>query len=367
MSGSMENGWVLYAPDAAILLSDRFLDTHCFRVEESRRRDRDDLIGLAFEPAHLTRDGGDRPHRVEVSGVLWLERSSAELRYLEYHYVDLPFEAPNEAAGGLLEFRPLPDGRWIVWRWYVRAPQMARRQSFTNPLPYAHAESHLELKAIHEEGADILEVLPPGSRNRSMATLHGVVSDSIRAAPIGGARVFLSGTSFAAESKPDGSYSIEAIPPGKYTISVLSSRLDSLLLDPPAHDLLLSAGDDERVDFAVPSVRGLSARLCPNIATTDSGAIVIGIVRDTSESNAPGVSVRAEWQSFARPNAELLATRALSAETKSAAAGRFALCGVPPNTRVTVQAHRDRNSAASPVLHLEPGEVRRVDLRLRTP
>jgi carboxypeptidase family protein len=367
MSGSMESGSMLYAPDAAILLSDRFLDSHCLRVEESRRHDRGDLIGLAFEPTHLSSERGSHGPRVDVSGVLWLERSTAELRYLEYHYVNLPIEVPNEAAGGLLEFRPLPDGRWIVWRWYVRAPQMERRQSFTNPLPYAHAESRLELKAVHEEGAEILEVLPPGSRNRSLATLHGIVFDSIRGSPIGGARVFLSGTSFAAESKSDGSYTIEALPPGKYTISVLATRLDSLLLDPPAHDLTLSAGEDQRVDFAVPSVRGLGARLCPDLPGVDSAAILLGVVRDTSESTAPGAHVRAEWQAYGRPGSNVLVARTVAAETRSAAGGRFAVCGVPPNTRVMVRAQRDRNSAASPVLHLGPGEVRRIDLRLRAP
>jgi hypothetical protein len=367
MAGSMETGSILYAPDAAILLSDRFLDSHCFRVEEFKRRDREDLIGLAFEPARLTREGRGASPRVDVSGVLWLDRSSAELRYMEYHYVGLPVEVPNEAASGQLEFRPLPDGRWIVWRWYVRAPQMERRQSFSNPVPYTTQQSQLQLKSIHEEGAEIIEVKPSGSVSRSMATLHGLAFDSIRGAPLSGARVFLSGTSFAAVSKDDGAYTIDAIPPGKYTISVLTPRLDSLLLDPPAHELTLSAGQDLRLDFAVPSRRGLSARLCPSVPAVDSASILLGVVRDTSESSAPGASVRAEWQAYSKPGSGMLAAHALAAETQALAGGRFALCDVPPNTRVTVQARRGRNSAASPVLHLEPGEVRRIDLRLRAP
>lgn len=367
MSGSMETGSILYAPDAAILLSDRFLDSHCFRVEEFHRSDRSDLIGLGFEPARLTRRGRDRPPRVDVSGVLWLDRSSAELRYMEYHYVDLPVEVPNEAAGGLLEFRPLPDGRWIVWRWYVRTPELQRRQSFTNPLPYATGESHLELKSIHEEGAEIIGVLPPGSRLPSMAVLQGTVFDSLRGAPLAGARVFLSGTSFAAVSNADGSYTVDAIPPGKYSVSVLTPRLDSLLLDAPAHELALSAGEQRRLDFAVPSVHGLSSRLCSGVDAPDSTAMLIGVVRDTSGSTATGASVRAEWQSFAKAAADRLTARTQISETRAVGGGRFALCGLPPDTRLTVTARRGGNNAASPVLHLAPGEVRRVDLRLRTP
>lgn len=365
VAGTMQTGTVYYAPDATILLSERFLDSHCFRVEGAQRRDRDDLIGLAFEPARLTRTESGRGPRVEVAGVLWLERATAELRYMEFHYIDLPVAVPDEAAGGLLEFRPLPDGRWIVWRWYIRAPAMVQRKSVVDPLSSPYTESRLELKGIHEEGAEILEVLPPGSRRLSQAALRGVVSDSIRGTALAGARVFLSGTSFAAQTADDGSYRIEAIPPGKYKISILSSRLDSLLLDPPAQEVTLSAGQEQRVDFAIPSVHGLSTQLCPDVTMADSSAILIGVVRDTSNSTAPGARVRAEWQAFSNPASNQLVSRTLSTETSALGGGRFAVCGVPSNTGVKVQARQGRNSVASPVLHLRPGEVRRFDLRLR--
>ena len=75
------------------------------------------------------------------------------------------------------------------------------------------------------------------------SSVRGAVFDSLRHAPMPNVRVFLSGTSFAAVTASDGSYSIDAVPPGKYTASILSPRLDSLLLDPPARELTLSAGE----------------------------------------------------------------------------------------------------------------------------
>lgn len=369
LAGAIDTGAVYFAPDATILLSDRFLDAHCFRVDEMPRQSREDLIGLAFEPAHLTRETSWRKPHVEISGVLWLDRSTAELRYMEFHYVGLPFVVPKDAAAGLLEFRPLPDGRWIVWRWYVRAPRMLQRQA-SEPYANMRIEPHLELKNIHEEGAEILEVMPPGSRRPALAAIRGVVSDSVLRSPLAGVRVFLSGTSFAAMTAADGSYMMDAIPPGKYSISVLASRFDSLLLEPPARELMLSAGKEQLVNLAVPSVRSLSRRLCPDAAPQDSASILVGVVRDTSDTSdatAPGARVRAEWHEFSKPSSEQLMTRPLAVETNAIAGGRFALCGLPANTRIMVEARRGRNRATGLVLHFNPGEVRRQDLRLHAP
>lgn len=366
MAGSIDEGAIFYAPDASILLSDRFLDSHCFRVEPPKRSGREDLIGLGFEPTRVGKSTGSYGQRIEVTGVLWLDRATAELRYMEYHYVSLPAEIPNEAAGGLLEFRPLPDGRWIVWRWYIRAPQLIRRES--NGVPYATSPPlKLEVKSIHEEGAEILEVLPPGSRRPTLATVHGIVMDSTRRVPVAGARVFLSGTSFAGVTGPDGSYTIDNIAPGKYSMSVLAPRLDSLLLDPPVHEHTLNAGQEAQVNFAVPSVRALAQQLCPGVPATDSSAVLIGVVRDTSGSSANGASVRAEWNEFTRSGSERLARRSMSIETNARAAGRFAICGLPTDRPVTIRARREGNSAVSPVLHVNPGEVQRVDLHLHAP
>lgn len=70
-----------YGPDAAVLLSDAFLDTHCFSVVEGPREE-PGLVGLAFEPV----PGRDVP---DIEGVLWLERATARLERLEWEYSGL--------------------------------------------------------------------------------------------------------------------------------------------------------------------------------------------------------------------------------------------------------------------------------------
>lgn len=106
-------GPVFYGPDAEVLVSDVFLDDHCFRVtfdEDSRR-----YVGLAFEPV--------RGREVaEIEGVLWLDSSSVVLRRLEWSYRNISRWARAGRPGGFVEFASLPDGSWFIRRWMLRAP-----------------------------------------------------------------------------------------------------------------------------------------------------------------------------------------------------------------------------------------------------
>jgi hypothetical protein len=362
VAGDSKSMTTYYAPDAMILLSDRFLDSHCFRLQTAEDDRRAELIGLGFEPIHLTSE--EHPDRTDVRGVLWLDQATAELRYMEYSYVSPRLQTTASRAGGLVEFRPLPDGRWIVWRWYIRMPQLVERRTGTDPLqPTAH---RTEIAQVREEGAEVLSVMPAGTSRVNRATLHGVVHDSLRGMPIADARVFLSGTSFATLTSSDGSYVIESVPPGKYLASIVTPRLDSLLIEPPSDSLTLSAGENRRLDFGVPGLHALSRRLC-NEAIADSLAVIVGVVHDTAATNALGARVRAEWQQFSKQGSDRLVSQPIVNETVAGPGGRYALCGVPASAHVTVHARRDHNVAKSPLPPLRPGEVRRLDLTLRAP
>jgi hypothetical protein len=143
-------------------------------------------------------------------------------------------------------------------------------------------------------------------------------------------------------------------------------RIDSLLLDPPAHELSLNAGQELRVDFAIPSLKTFSERTCPDVDATDSLAIVLGVVRDTSDLSGTGATVRVEWNEFSK-SASQIATHPIVVETRATRGGRYAVCGVPADRPITVRASRAGNRVAVPGLHLRAGEVRRMDLSLRVP
>lgn len=124
-------GTYFYGPDAEVLLSDQFLDSHCFRY----RTGKDGLsAGLAFEPIREESD------RVDVEGVLWLDRESALLRTLEFSYtgVDAPAHlGTGPGPYGEVVFDQLPGGGWIIREWWIRTPTGSRERGVQRYVTYA--------------------------------------------------------------------------------------------------------------------------------------------------------------------------------------------------------------------------------------
>jgi hypothetical protein len=135
-----------YIPDAAVLLSDAFLDGHCFALREGSGAT-DGLVGLAFEPV-------GRSSRPSVSGVLWLDRTSAEVRFLEYRYENLRPIRADDRVGGRVEFGRLPGGAWAVQRWYVRMPEIQSQ------LTRLGSRVTRRIGALVEQGGELVEVIP---------------------------------------------------------------------------------------------------------------------------------------------------------------------------------------------------------------
>ncbi len=103
-----------FGPDAAVLFSPWFLDTHCFHVSEGGGADEDAVV-VAFDPAR-TRRGAD------ITGRLVIERRTLALRRIEWRYVGLPWWVSGQGAGGSLTLARLPSGAMIPLRWWLRAP-----------------------------------------------------------------------------------------------------------------------------------------------------------------------------------------------------------------------------------------------------
>ncbi|MGI9076234.1 MAG: carboxypeptidase-like regulatory domain-containing protein, partial [Gemmatimonadaceae bacterium] len=102
------------APDANVLLSDKFLAAHCFRVQKGRGIN-SKLVGIGFQPT---------PDRAipDVTGTLWLDSETHHLHSLDFRYTLLPNATRHDKVGGHLEFARLPTGAWIIRRWWLRMP-----------------------------------------------------------------------------------------------------------------------------------------------------------------------------------------------------------------------------------------------------
>lgn len=121
------------SPDAEVLLSEQFMSSHCFRLGPSRT-DALDWIGVAFTPARAP-----APGRVDVTGVLWLDKRTAELRRLDFGYVGLSAAQDAAGAGGTVDYLRLETGIWLVNRWKLRMPRVSLVQHADQYVPMVNA------------------------------------------------------------------------------------------------------------------------------------------------------------------------------------------------------------------------------------
>lgn len=141
------DGIFFYAPDLDLLLSDTFIEMHCFRLVEGDGN-APGLVGLAFDPAPGRRHAA-------IRGTLWVDRQTSELRHLEYRYVRLPWDVPTASLGGQVDFTRLDTGAWIISRWWIRTPHLERRRVH---LPGGPAQERMDIAALREEGSVVVDV-----------------------------------------------------------------------------------------------------------------------------------------------------------------------------------------------------------------
>jgi hypothetical protein len=365
-----ENGrsYDYYAPDAPVLLSDAFLDTHCFRLAE--HPDSAGLIGLAFEPVR----GRRLP---EIRGTFWLDRQRAALRFLEYRYTNLRLGIPMDHIGGRVEFDRAPGGAWIVRRWYIRMPEVGvRRTSWRG-----QSLQRRELTLIREEGGEVVRVRTAGGQGVDMgarASLSGVVYDSTRAAPLAGATVSFAGTKHRARTDAEGRFRIRGVPEGRYSVRFTHPRLDSLGVgELPARVVVLGPDEPAEVRLAVPPLARILANACP--ATGRSAwevrrlpgaevGILVGTVRDSLTGEPiPGATVTAQWNHYGLDNVgrwTVVREGKTGFGVRSDGRGRYWMCEVPARIPVTLQAHFDGQGGPRVEVKLEKSTPTSQDLLL---
>ncbi|HWK90093.1 MAG TPA: carboxypeptidase-like regulatory domain-containing protein, partial [Longimicrobium sp.] len=141
---------ILYhAPDANTLLSDAFLDHHCFSLTEGTGPNAG-LVGLEFSPLRGRR-------MADVQGTLWLNRGTGLLSHIEYHYTGLPYRGAGASLGGRIVYERLPRGAWIVRRWYIRMPLL-----MLDPPNFKGDRPQPRVHALYERGGEVLDVRPVG-------------------------------------------------------------------------------------------------------------------------------------------------------------------------------------------------------------
>lgn len=346
-----DNFTTYHAPGLEVLLSDVFLEDHCFRLERSRDATR---LGIGFEPTR------ERRNVAEIRGTLWLDRKSSELRSMDYRYVNVSSDQEAWARGDL-EFVRMHNGGWAISRWSIRMPVVVLRERYGGGLEPRVSEMRVaggELALVVRAG-DTLWARPP-------IVLAGIVTDSLSGTPVSGAHVALRGTSLAGTTNDAGRFMVAGVLPGEYTLEVRTPSLESVNA---VHQAPLAFTDDATpIQIRVPNAQQFAAAVCGNaraLTNKVSEGILVGTVQRRGDSFLPPrMTVVVEWNDFTIQN-DVLAQRPRWLDGQTDAKGVYRICGVPINTAMVVRALSDSSRAASVTTRIPPnGRFARADLIL---
>lgn len=326
--------YVYMAPDAAVLLSDAFLDTHCFRIADAGGGE-SGLIGLGFEPTGESRSVPD------IAGTMWLDRGTAELQWLEFSYQYLESERTAPEVGGRVDFRRMPDGTWIVPEWWIRMPVMGMQTDFQGRArPY--------IASYHQSGGLVLDVREAGGRSLGQRVqtggVEGVVMDSL-GVPLRGVRVGVLGSSQEVFTNADGEFSITGLTEGRYQVRFVDPGLESVgyIPEPVTQDVI--RGELAYMEYHMPSVGDALFEACRGVEREDGAVVLAGTVVDGLGRPVLDATVRVQWTGYnvaggggVIDDVSDLRENMNGFEVTTSELGSYSFCSVPASARLRLTA-----------------------------
>ncbi|MCA2989498.1 carboxypeptidase regulatory-like domain-containing protein [Gemmatimonas sp.] len=185
---------------------------------------------------------------------------------------------------------------------------------------------------------------------RVSARVRGEIVDSVRSRRLSGATVQLtaadgSGRILSTTSTSQGTFQLDDVATGVYLVGFLHPFLDSLGVESQLLRLDVTNGDPIVLTLATPSAATLIEARCGAPAPELPRGMFFGTVRTAGGSPPPvPARVRAQYNSN-RVTARGLERVPNVRIATGTADGAFAVCGVPPNTAITVRAFADLDSS----------------------
>ena len=347
-----------FAPDAGALISDAFLDTHCFGLREGE----EGRIGLIFRPL----EGREVP---DIGGVLWVNAATSELERLEFVYRNLVRSREVGEPGGEVAFTRLPDGAWIVREWRIRMPHLAPARG-----------GRIWRSAYREEGgvtAAITDVHGRTILHAGSATISGVVTGPPGTGPPPEPVVVeLVGTSLRAITEEDGSFLLSGLNEGRHVLRVQHPLLSRWGIAPPdevAADGRL--GEVTHARLRTPSIPYALAASCGGEPRPEGTVAFLGRITTGAGTPRPEMTVEARWpRAWGYSAASIAAPRGLEgtsdlawttgrdgafalAGTTTDWRGLFMLCDVPGGSRLrlSVSAPGEEEPVLRETFFVPPG------------
>lgn len=314
-----------FAPDERVLLSELFVRDHCFGLA---RDGADGEVGITFEPT--------RNRRVsDIQGTIWLDARSYELRRVTFSYTNFPSPVRDPRIGGEVRFAKLASGAWHVSRWFMRVPRVElQRETTGTPSTGRVVIDRPVITGFTEDGGTA--VSDDAADSRRLASLSGRVVDSTGTAPLRGARLSLSGLPQSSESRGDGSFRLDGIPVGSYTLLV--DHPDYARLGLIAGEQLLTIEEPQQSLTLVQALgtRQVLRQLCGFEESPDSTTAVRFVVPPEPDA-PPRRVIHLSWPSRFDLGGGLVRTRTLATDLPVDAAGGVTMCELPRATRLHVE------------------------------
>jgi hypothetical protein len=214
--------------------------------------------------------------------------------------------------------------------------------------------------------AALLTPLPHAEAQSSAATVRvqGVVFDSLRGQPLGGAIVSLAGDSRLARADSRGRYTFDSVPPGVRTFAAQHAALDSVGFSGISARVTVTDGG-RSILIASPSFATLWRSVCGSTRPPKDSGFVYGTVRNaTTQAVVPNAHVQVTWIDLRVDKARRISQDRWSGDSETDETGNYGICGVPLDLGLRIRASADSAGSGSISLVGDGARVRRRDLSI---
>jgi hypothetical protein len=349
---------IYFAPDADVLLDERFTTAYCFRLAK-RTSARPGQVGLAFDVARR------KMGRVDIEGVLWVDSVARRLVELEFEYVGTDRQEAALKLGGRVSFVEAPANFALIDHWSLRMAALGPPPKFVNVSRVA-PERGLE---VHEVGGELRSAAwdSGGGWTASLGSVAGRLMSA--GSPVPRTEVRLIGTDYRAVTDVLGAFRLTDIVPGRYVFGVNDSTLNFAGFELTRNQSMdIARGETKRTDIELPMHDDFLSAKCPR-ARRDSLAVLAGRVVHRDGSAVPATirlkvamvaevaggnshqydarpgkpiaaadTVMASWLSIYKGSAGVRAMFLNAADGKEGASGAFFICRIPRNTVLKLEA-----------------------------
>ena len=319
------DGRWFHGPDAELLLSEQFLDDHCFRPAKLGA-DSAARVGLEFQPTASRRVP-------DIAGVLWLDARTLELRDLQYGYTGVEWPRGALDPGGHIEFVRLGNGGWIVGKWAIRMPVTGRKV-----LQFGQRDTVISYREAGGSAVPVSAVAP----SSGSTAVAGMVFDSLRNRPLAGAIVSIQEGAFADTTDESGRFRINSPGTGDFLLTVAHPRFRLIGLEPLHGSAQLRRGQTDTTDFTTPGLAATLRRLCRLDQLDSAQALLIGSVTDSVTGRPIGdatIMIRSNAITLSRTQGIVtVREKGTEWEIRPGPDGVFRTCDVPRGLALEVRS-----------------------------